>query len=149
MPSDILSKVFKRYVDDIFVMFLGQSHLKKFVNYMNTKDPNIKFTSEFEENNSFFFWDVKITRRNNQLVTSVFCKATFSGVFTNFKSFMPVAYKFGLVYTLLHHSFSIRSSYEKFLEEIVLLRDIFKKNKHPQFFIDKCIKKIFKQVVCY
>ena len=36
-------------------MFLGQSHLKKFVNYMNTKDPNIKFTSEFEENNSFSF----------------------------------------------------------------------------------------------
>ena len=108
---------------------------------MNTKHPNIKFTSEFEENDSFSFLDVKITRRNNQLVTSVFCKATFSGVFTNFKSFMPVAYKFGLVYTLLHRSFSICSSYEKFHEEIVLLKDIFKKNEYPHFFIDKCIKK--------
>ena len=72
---------------------------------------------------------------------SVFCKASFSGVFTNFKSFMPVAYKFGLVCTLLHRSFSICSSYEKFHEEIVLLKDIFKKNEYLQFFIDKCIKK--------
>ena len=129
-----MSHVFKRYVDDIFIMFHCQSHLKDFVNYMNTKHPNIKFTSGFEENDFFSFLDVKITRRNNQLVTSVFRKATFSGVFTNFKSFMPVAYKFGLVYTLLHRSFSICSSYEKFHEEIVLLKDIFKKNEYPQFF---------------
>ena len=84
------------------VMFLCQSHLKDFVNYMNIKHPNIKFTSEFKENDFFFFSDVKITRRNNQLVTSVFRKATISGIFINFKSFIPVAYKFGLVYTLLH-----------------------------------------------
>ena len=111
------------------------------MNYINTLHPNIKFTSKFEKNYSFFFLDVKITRRKNQLVMSVFRKATFSGVFTNFKSFIPVTNKFGLVYTLLHRSFSICSSYEKFHEEIVLLRDIFKKNEHPQFFIDKCIKK--------
>ena len=84
---------------------------------------------------------MKITRSNNQLITSIFRKARFSGVFTNFKSLMPVAYKFGLVHTLLHRSFSICSSYEKFHEEIVLLKDIFKKNEYPQFFIDKCIKK--------
>ena len=140
-PPDFLPKVFKRYVDDIFEMFLCQSHLKDFVNYMNTKDPNIKFTSEFEQNDFFSFLDVKITRSNNQLITSVFREATFSGVFTNFKSFMTVTYKFGLVYTLLHRSFSICSSYEKFHEEIVLLKEVFKKNEYPQFFIDKYIKK--------
>ena len=68
-PPDILSEVFKRYIDDIFVMFLFQSHLKDFVNYTNTKHPNIKCTSEFEENNFFSFLDVKITRRNNLLIT--------------------------------------------------------------------------------
>ena len=84
---DILPKVFKRYVDDIFAMFLCQSYLNDFVNYMNTKHPNIKFTSEFEINDSFSFLDVQIKRSNNQLVTSNFRKATFTGVFTNFKSF--------------------------------------------------------------
>ena len=90
---------------------------------------------------TFSFLEVKITHSNNQLVTSVFHKATFSGVFTNFKSFMPVTYKFGLVHTLPHRSFSICSSYEKFHEEILLLKGIFKKNEYHQFFIDKCIKK--------
>ena len=54
---------------------------------------------------------------------------------------MPVAYRFDLVYTLPHRSFSICSSYKKFHEEIVLLGNIFRKNEYPQFFIDKCMKK--------
>ena len=41
---DILPKAFKRYADDIFVMFLCQSHLKDFLNYINNTHPNIKFT---------------------------------------------------------------------------------------------------------
>ena len=127
---DVLPKVFKRHTDDIFVTFFCQSHLNDFVNYMNNKHPSIKSTSEFEKNNSFCFLDVKITCRNNQLVTSVFLNATFSGAFTNFESFVLVAYKFGLVYTLLHCSFSICSSYEKFHEEIVLLNDNFKKSEY-------------------
>ena len=111
------------------------------MNYINTKHLNIKFTSECGKNDSFSFLDVKITRSNNKLVTPVFDKATFSGVFMNFNIFLLVAYKFGLVYSLLHRSFSICSSYEIFHKEIVLLKDIFKKNEYPQFFIDKCIKK--------
>ena len=94
---------------------------------MNTKHPNIKFTSEFEINNSVLFLDVKTTRTNNRLVTSVFRKATFSCVFTNFKSFMLVAYKFGLVYILLNRSFSICSSYGKFHEEISVIKRNFEK----------------------
>ena len=50
---DILPKVFKRYRDYIFVMFLCESHLNDFVNYINIEHPNIKFTSEFEINGSF------------------------------------------------------------------------------------------------
>ena len=145
---DFLPKVFKRYVDDIFVMFLCQSHLKDFVNYMNTKRPKIKFTSEFVKNDFLSFLDVKITRSNNQLITSVFRKATFSGVFTNFKSLISVTHKFDFIHTLLHRSFSICSSNEKIHGEIVLLKEVFKKNEYPQFFIDKCTKKIFKPVVC-
>ena len=83
MPPDILHKVFQRYVDDMFVVFHCKSHLKDFVNYMDTKHPNIKFSSEFEENDLFSFLKVKITRGKNQLVTSVFRKARLSGVFTN------------------------------------------------------------------
>ena len=126
---------FKRYIDDIFVIFLCQSHLNDFVNYMNTKHLNIKFSWiwekfnlriwEFEKNDSFSFLDVKFTRSNNQL--TVFRKATFCSVFTNFKSFILVAYKFGLVYTLLHRSFSVYSSYESFIWRNSVIKGHFQK----------------------
>ena len=74
---------------------------------MNTKHPNIKFTFEYEHNNSFSFLNVKICRESNKLTTSVYRKPTFSGVFTNVKSFIPTVYKFDLFYTLLHRCFNI------------------------------------------
>ena len=68
---------------------------------MNTRHKNLKFTFDFEQNNSFSFLDVKITRGSNGFSTSVFRKATFSGVFTNFDSFIFESYKTDLIFTLL------------------------------------------------
>ena len=88
--QDFCPNIYRRYVDDIFVTFNSYEHLKKFVEYMNTKHPNIKFTFKHEHNKSFLFLDVKICWENNKLTTSVYRKPTFSGVFTNFKSFIPI-----------------------------------------------------------
>ena len=60
---------------------------------MNSKHRNIKFTFQTEDSDNFSFLDVKITRQNKQFVTSVFGKATFSGVFTNYDSFISDTYK--------------------------------------------------------
>ena len=45
--------VYKRYFDDIFVLFKSKEHLKLFINYMNSKHSNIKFTFETEDSNNF------------------------------------------------------------------------------------------------
>ena len=118
--------------------------MKKFV--LNTKHSNIKFTFEHEHNNSFSFLDVKICRENNKLTTSVYRKPTFSGVFTNFKSFIPTVYKSGLVYTLLHRCFNITSSYEKFDNEINALKQILKLYGYHTQFIDRCIKQFLQKL---
>ena len=54
-----LPKLYKRYVDDIFVMFWSRDHVKRFVDYMNTKHPKMCFTFEIEQD-SFSFLDLKI-----------------------------------------------------------------------------------------
>ena len=110
---------------------------------MNQQYPNTKFTFEVEKTNNFSFLDVKICRANNRFTTSVFRKPTFSGVFTNFDSFIPISYKYGLVNTLIFRCFKICSSYEKFHNEIVYLKEIFKRNRYPNDFVDLCIKKFF------
>ena len=77
-PSQFKPVVYKRYVDDIFVLFKSKEHLKLFVNYMNSKHKNIKFTFETADSKNFSFLDFKTTRKNKQFVTSIFHKATFS-----------------------------------------------------------------------
>ena len=50
-----------------------------------------------------------------------------------------MTYKIGLLETTLFCC-SICSSYGKFHEEIVKLKEIFKQNSYPEKFIDRCIK---------
>ena len=41
--------LYKRNVDDIFVMFQFRDNGKRFVDYVNTKHTNIRFTFEMED----------------------------------------------------------------------------------------------------
>ena len=108
--------------------------------YKNTRHENLKFTFDFEQNNSFCFLDVKITRGSNGFSTSVFRKATFSGVFTNFDSFIFESYKSGLIFTLLFRCFTICSDMQSFHSEVEQLPQIFKCNNYPVALIDQCVK---------
>ena len=72
--------------------------------------------------------------------TSVYRKLKFSGVFTNFESFLPILYKYNLVSTLLYRGFVIYSSYTILHFEILKLKQIFWHNGYPKIFIYYCIK---------
>ena len=145
-PPEFKPVVYRRYVDDIFVLFKSDEHLSSFVNYMNSKHISMKFTSENENSNCFSFLDVKITRCNEGFSTSVFRKPTFSGVFTNFDSFIFHSYKIGLLHTLLFRCFTICSSMQNFHLEIEKLRHIFKQNNYPTNIIDHCIKTFLNKI---
>ena len=88
----------------IFLFFL---HLKRggvlqlFVDYVSKQHKCLKFTSEAENDNSFSFLDIKITRHNQQFKTSVYRKITFSGVLTHYESYLDQTYKKSLFGTLL------------------------------------------------
>ena len=100
-PTHFKPIVYRRFVDDTFLLFQTKDHVEKFKNYLNKQHKNIKFTSEIEENGSLSFLDITITRENNKFVTSVYRKPTFSGVFTNFEKFIQEMHKRGLIETLL------------------------------------------------
>ena len=135
-PIKFKPKLYKSYVDDIFVMFGSRDHVKKFVDYMNTKHPNIHFRFEIEDQNSFSFLDIKIIRNTEKKAfeTSVYRKSTFSGVFTNFKSFIPMTYKTGLLEIMLFSCFQYAlpmksltrklSSSKKSLSEILTQKNL-------------------------
>ena len=55
------------------------------------------FTCKEEKDNKISFLDISISRNNNALEASIFRKSTFSGIYTNFNSFLPTKYKRGLI----------------------------------------------------
>ena len=99
-PVEFKPVIYRRFVDDKFLLFRSYEHVEKFRAHLNCQHPNIKFTSEIEEYNYMSFLDIKLTRELNSFSTSVNRKPTFSGVFTNFDSFIPLSYKTGLIWSL-------------------------------------------------
>ena len=54
--------LYKRYVDDIFLIFNNEYDIKPFFNFMNSLHKNIKFTFEKENNNTLNFLDILIKK---------------------------------------------------------------------------------------
>ena len=145
-PCEFKPVIYKRFVDDTFLLFRSKDHIEEFRCYLNCQHPNIKFTSEIEENNSILFLDIKIKRMNNSFSTSIYRKVTFSGVFTNFESFNSLSYKLNLIFMLLFRACKLCSNVELFHQEILNLKDIFKRNGYPYNFIDICIKRFLSNI---
>ena len=124
----------------------SNDHVSRLATYFSSKHPNIRFTFEVEKENSLPFLDVDVLRENGKFSTSVHRKNTFSGVFTNFKAFLPNVYKKGLVATLIHRAYMINSSFLSLHKEVEKLKTIFKKNGYPTKFVDKCIFKFFNKL---
>ena len=112
--KDLKPVYYKRHGDYIFVLFIKPEHAQLFLEYINKKHNNMKFSIETKINKSLFFLGVKTFRENGMFVTSVFRKETFDGVYTNFLSSIPFYYKFGLVHTLLNRYFKLFSEFFKF-----------------------------------
>ena len=138
--NDFKPVFYRRYIYDIFVLFSSPDHADKFREYLLSKHPNIKFSIQKEEDGRLPFLDINIFRENDKFATNVYRKKIFSGVYTNFKSFIPETYKIGSIKSLLFRCFSLCSNFIKFHHEIDKLKSILYKNSYPRDLVDKCIK---------
>ena len=81
-------KFYLRYVDDIPAVFDKEQDSLNFLNFLNKRHPNIKFTIEKQINQSIAFLDVFISGINNRNLTlQTYHKSTYTGLLLNFKSF--------------------------------------------------------------
>ena len=146
-PNDFKPVFYRHHIDDIFVLFSSPDHADKFREYLSSKHPNIKFSIEKEEDGRLPFLDINIFRENDKFATNVYRKKTFSGVYTNFKSFIPETYKIGLIKSLLFRCFSLCSDFIKFYHEIDKLKSILYENSCLRGFVDKCIKEFLDKIL--
>ena len=123
-------RLYKRYVDDIFCLFDHENDAMLFFEYLNSRHANIKFTFEKQCDNNLPFLDVLINNSPSACITSVFHKRTYTGLLTNFFSYVPRCYKSALIRTLVDRTFKIKD-------------DTLKRSCFPIHFIDNVIKQYF------
>ena len=148
-PKQFKPNYYQRYVDDLFLLFDNSDQINKFEKYMNSRHKNIKFTKEVEKDNSLPFLDFRIDRKLNNFETSIYRKPTFSGVYLNFKSYVPKTYKRGLINCLLFRVYHLCSNWSIIHDEINEIKKILINNNYPlsfvnfyiKRFLDKCIVK--------
>ena len=76
---------FERYRDDCFLICKGSMEkLKWFYNFLNSLNPNLKFTMDVDVK-SFCFLDLKISMVNGQLDTTFYSKPTYSNLYVHAK----------------------------------------------------------------
>ena len=137
-------KFYLRYVDDILAAIDNEQDSVNFINFLNNRHPNIKFTIEKQNNHSIAFLDVFISVVNNQKLTlQTYHKSTYTGPFLNFKSFTLFSCKISLIKCLIDRSFKICNNWNSFHNDIENIKSNLIKNIYLPFLIDKVIKKYF------
>ena len=111
-PYEFKPLLYRRYVDDTFVVFRSKEQVNLFLQYLNSKHPNIEFTAEIEDGNKLPFLDTLVTHEpNHSFSTSIYRKPSYTGLTTKSTSFIPNNYKRNLILTLTTRAFNICSSY--------------------------------------
>ena len=129
-----------RYIDDILAAFNKEQDSLNFLNFLNNRHPNIKFTIEKQNNHSIAFLDEFISGINDQSLTlQTYHKSTYTGLLLNFKSFTSYSYKISLIKCLIGRSFKICNNWNSFRNDIENIKSNLIKNSYPPFLIDQVI----------
>jgi hypothetical protein len=131
---DFRPPFFFRYVDDI-ITAVPKSKVNSVLENFNSFHERIQFTLEMETDNSISFLDLKIHRRNDgTLITDWYHKATWSGRYMDFNSWLPSSYKRNTVTLLTDkiQKLSDKSFHEK---NFSLMIDTLRNNHYPTDFI--------------
>ena len=118
-------------MDDTFLIFKQRPHIQLFLDYLNEKHQNIRFTCEIEENSRLSFLDTYIIRENGKLISSTYRKPTFTGLGLNYLSHSPYIYKINSIMTLINRAYNVCSSFLLFDREIKFLENFFVANGFP------------------
>ena len=144
-PPTFRPVLYRRYVDDTFLLFRSQSHVNLFLNYINSQHQSIKFTCEQEKGNSLSFLDVSIVKSGDAFKTSVFRKSVETGLGLNFDSSISYSYKINLIGCLLNRASKICSTNETFLTQLKNLKNYFCQNSYPLKLVEKEFGKKLKE----
>ena len=146
LPPHIAPLFYRCYMDDTLVFLKAHDQAKSFLEYLNKKHPNIKFTIEIESNKTLPFLDTSISWVNNNLTSKTYRKPTFTGLGLNFLSCTLLLYKINTIKALIFRENHINSNFILFHKEIEFLLNYFKTNNFPTNLVYTQVKKFLEKL---
>ena len=71
-PQGFKPVFYRRYVDDIFILFKSNDHLKYFQDFLNSCHINMSFSMETEKENKLSFLDVEVIHEQGKFTTTIY-----------------------------------------------------------------------------
>lgn len=136
--------LWKRYVDDIFCIWSGNTDLLKvFLNFINNINNNIKFTLETEINHNINFLDLSLTKDivNHNIIFDIYRKNTFTDTIIPNDSLHFHSHKISAFNNYIHRMLSLPLSKENLIKETKIIKQIALNNGYNCKIIDKLIER--------
>ena len=145
-PNTFKPFMYRRYVDDTFLLFENLDQINLFHNYLNSRHPNIKFTLEHEKNDQLPFIGINVTHADLRFTTTVYRKPTDTGLGLQYTSFNQTSFKSNSIMTLLHRCFMICSTWTLFHQQVEYLRTYYSNNGYPSAIFWRCVHKFLHRI---
>ena len=131
-------KVWKRYVDDTFVVIEAEKK-QGFLNHINSVDPFIHFTTDdTSTDGSIPFLDtIVMPQSDGSLLTSVYRKPTHTDQYLQWNSHNHLSAKFSVINTLKHRAKTVCSNQHLLQEEGDHLNKALKRCKYPDWALSR------------
>ena len=137
LPMSFTINTWLRYVDNVLTI-VKKGTRDSLLNYLNSIDPNIKFTIEPpNQQGAIPFLDTFPRPSDNKIITSVYRKPTHMDRYLDFNSNHPKSAKCVVVRALTDRAKNVCSSPELLAEEMDHLGKVLKYNNYPKWMIDQ------------
>ena len=135
-------KQYYRYADDILCIFNGNTRqLEILTNYINKIHPNLKFTTETEQEKSINYLDLTLTKISQKISFSIYRKPTCTDQVIHSTSNHPQNHKLAAFRSMVHRLITIPLSPDNFEKEKNIIKQIAKNNGYDPNTINKLIWK--------
>ena len=146
--ASVKPRFYRRYVDDTYLLFNSTNNANSFLEYLNCQHPNIKFTCDFEnDRKEISFIGIRVIRCEDKFLTSVFHKATDTGLFIHFDSFCNSKFKANTFKVLVQRAVSLCSSWKLMADEIDFLMAKFYYLNYPSDLLHRIVNQVLHDFV--
>ena len=121
-PSDFKPYYYRRYVDDIFVLFTSPQHLEAFRNFLNGQHITCHLRQKVKSKTECPFLMYRLFVKIRQLPPMSTVNVPLVGFIHILTAFYHLPIGFGIVYILAHRCLRIGSSCTKLHNELVCLK---------------------------